>query len=184
MRRLFPVLIALLRLPCHTPRLQATRIWSRCDHSARWGASFVIGIHRSFRFLVHPVERESRKQQNQLTEANARCAHKSSPSLSNLIIERLGMSMSNGRAPVRRIQIGFGPSGATTTAKWCQLGNTAHSISPNGVASPVHLFSFPHSGTVQVILPLSLIITAGSDSPQDDNPSSPGCKSGCVSKRV
>jgi hypothetical protein len=38
--------------------------------------------------------------------------------------------MSNDRAPVRRIQIGFGPSGANTTAKWCQLGNTAHSISP------------------------------------------------------
>jgi hypothetical protein len=33
--------------------------------------------------------------------------------------------MSNGRAPVRRFQIGFGPSGGTT-AKWCQLGNTAH----------------------------------------------------------
>ena len=67
--------------------------------------------------------------------------------------------MSNGRAPVRRIQIGFGPSGATTTAKWCQLGNTAHiPFPPNGFASPVHLFSFPHSGTVQVILPLSLLL--------------------------
>src|ERR1022692_3633129 len=36
------------------------------------------------------LERQSRKHQNQQTEANARCAHKSSPSLSNLIIERLG----------------------------------------------------------------------------------------------
>jgi hypothetical protein len=44
------------------------------------------------------------------------------------------------------------------TAKWRQLGNTAHiPFPPNDFASPVHLFSFARSGTVQVILPLSLL---------------------------
>jgi hypothetical protein len=82
--------------------------------------------------------------------------------------------MSNGRAPVRRFQIGFGPSGATTTAKWCQLGNTAHIPFPPMallrlfICSSALLSALRHSaGDFAPIL----IIVAGSDSPLDDNPS-------------
>jgi hypothetical protein len=79
--------------------------------------------------------------------------------------------MSNGRAPVRRIQIGFGPSGATTPAKWCQLGNTAHIPFPPMALLRLFICSpsaLRHSAGD--FAPL-LIILAGSDSPLDDNPS-------------
>lgn len=78
--------------------------------------------------------------------------------------------MSNGRAPVRRIQIGFGPSGATTTAKWCQLGNTAHIPFPQWLCfacSSVLLSALRHRAGDFVPI---LIVIAGSDSPLDDNP--------------
>jgi hypothetical protein len=169
MRRLFPGLS--LCSACHAT-LQATTIWSRCDQSARWGTSFVIGIPPSFRFLVHPVERESRKYQNQQTEANARCAHKSSPSLSNLIIERLGTF----RCPT---------VGLLSAVFRSALGLQAQPLPPNGVSLVIRLtFHFPQwlcFACSSVLLSAlrhsagdfapNLIIVAGSDSPLDDNPS-------------
>src|ERR1700693_6283245 len=95
----------------------------------------------SFRFLVHPLEQESRKHQNQQTEANAaRCAHKSSPSLSNLIIERLGTF----RCPT---------VGLLSAVFRSALGLQAQPLPPNGVSLVIRLtFHFPPMALLRLFI--------------------------------